>query len=89
MHARGAESESGRSEVAMAINASEDRERLLTLARGVKNIMGVARDRREIEKRKGKQSRRRASVCGGPRGGRDYRRKRLYIGSASSWRGEE
>ena len=51
MHVRGADSEmgesgSGRSEVAMAINASEDRERLLTLARGVKNIMGVARDRR-------------------------------------------
>ena len=71
----------------MAINASEDRERLLT--RGVKNIMGVARDRRERENRERKQSKRRASVCGRPRGGRDYGRKRLYIGSASSWRGEE
>ena len=31
---------SGRSEVAMAINASEDRERLLTLARRVKKYHG-------------------------------------------------
>ena len=43
------ESGSGRSEV--AINASEDRERLLTLARGVKNIMGVARDRKTKERK--------------------------------------
>ena len=46
----------------VAINASEDRERLLT--RGVKNIMGVARDRREREKTDRKlQDRRLACSC--------------------------
>ena len=52
----GERSGSGRSTGAGAvINASEDRERLLT--RGVKNIMGVARDRRDRKaKRKTEQA---------------------------------